>query len=143
MGLVGEGDLMPNDAARGRLVAVINTSEDVVRLLCDALELEGFRTVADYVINYRTTREDLAAFFAQHDPDVVIWDIAIPYAENWAFFQRVRHGDGGNRRRFVVTTTNKRALESIVGPTAAIEIIGKPYDLDLVIAAVWRALGED
>lgn len=134
---------MPNDVGRGRMVAIVNTSEDVVKLLRDALELEGFRTVADYVINYRTTREDLDAFFAEHDPDVVIWDIAIPYDENWAFFQRVQQSNGGNRRQFVVTTTNKRALESIVGPTAAFEIIGKPYDLDLVIAAVRRAVSED
>jgi hypothetical protein len=35
-----------------------------------------------------------------------------------------------------VTTTHKGHLERLVGPTDAIEIVGKPYDLDQVMSAV-------
>ena len=41
---------------------------------------------------------------------------------------------------FVLTTTNKPALDALVGPTDALEIIGKPFDLDQLVAAVRRAL---
>ena len=40
-------------------------------------------------------------------------------------------------RRVVVTTTNKRALDTLLGETTdAIEIIGKPYDFEQVVKAV-------
>lgn len=32
-------------------------------------------------------------------------------------------------RKIVLTTTNKKRLEELVGPTDAFEIVGKPYDL--------------
>ncbi len=40
----------------------------------------------------------------------------------------------------VLTTTNKRVLEALVGPTDVLELIGKPFDLDELFAAVARTL---
>jgi hypothetical protein len=42
--------------------------------------------------------------------------------------------------RFIITTTNKPALDRLVGDTEALEIIGKPYDLQRVTDAVRSAL---
>ena len=73
---------------------------------------------------------------------MLVWDLAIPYAENWALLERVRRSDGARDRAFVLTTFNKDALESIVGETPAIELVGAPADLAAIVAAVRRALGQ-
>ena len=39
-----------------------------------------------------------------------------------------------------MTTTHKANLENLVGPTEAIEIVGKPYDLQQIVDAVKRAV---
>jgi len=84
---------------------------------------------------------DLAEFVQRHDAAVVLYDIAIPYDENWRALQERRAAPALATTPFVVTTTNQRALEGVVGPTDAVEIIGKPYDLHRIVEAVRRAAG--
>ena len=77
---------------------------------------------------------------ADFDPPVVLWDIGIPYEENWALLRRVCRSRAGRRRRFVLTTANKRALESLVGATSASEFVGTPHDLERLRISVRHAL---
>jgi hypothetical protein len=44
-------------------------------------------------------------------------------------------------RKVVLTTTNKKRLEELVGATDAFEIVGKPYDLEQIVNAVKVAIG--
>jgi CheY-like chemotaxis protein len=124
---------------RAPLVAVINTSEDVATLLQTIVEDEGYQTVVAYVPDLRRDNPDPLEFLQQHDPAVVVWDIAVPYELNWSFFQTVERRGGFTNRGVVLTTTNVEALEELVGPTGAHELIGKPFDLDQIVAAVRRA----
>ncbi len=124
-----------------RVVAILNTSEDIVALLSELLRSDGFRPVVGFIPDFREGRQDLAAFLREHDPAAIIWDIALPYDRNWAFFQQVSGSAAARGRRVVLTTTNKRALDGLVGPTPAHELVGKPYDIDVLLAAVHRATG--
>ncbi len=124
------------------LLAIINTNRDLAELLRLAAARAGYRTVVGSVPEFRAGRQDLAAFLREHEPDAVVWDIAIPYEENWRYVQGVRAGNVMRDCPLVLTTTNKRALEALVGPTNTIELIGKPYDLAEIFAAVERARAE-
>ena len=122
------------------LLAIINTSPELVELLRGAAEDAGYRTVVGWVPEFREGRQDLAAFLREHEPDAVLWDIALPYEENWRYVQGVRARGIMRDCPLVLTTTNKRVLEELVGPTDTLELIGKPFDLNELFAAVARTL---
>ena len=122
-------------------VAVINGLHDTIDLLRFVLEDAGFRVVDAQARDVRRGDVDLGEFVQRHGVSVVLYDVAIPYEENWHAVEGWRAAPALARTPFVVTTTNQRALESIVGQTDTVEIIGKPYDLQLVVHAVRRAAG--
>ena len=121
-------------------VAVFNSSVDTIDMLKTRLHQCGFSSVVGaHVYDFRVGDSDIHTFLEQHDPRVLIYDIAIPYEDNWRFLQQLLTADSMAGRRVIVTTTNKKVLESMVGPTRAFEVHGKPYDIDLIVSAVERA----
>jgi len=121
-------------------VLVINNSDEVIQIISLVLEEHGFRVADRYKITPGSGEPALERHIAQHRVDVVVWDIGLPYARNWTYFEEVESSGVFNHCGIVLSTTNKAALESIVGPTPAHELIGKPFDLDELIEAVHSAL---
>ena len=119
------------------LVACVDSSEDVAALLADYLRLEGFRAVT-HVTPVRCGAQPAIDFLADLRPDACVFTVSLPYAESWAEFQAVRAAVPDVP--FVLTTTNRRALEAAVGPADGIELFGKPFDLGEVCDAVRRVV---
>ncbi|MCU0491826.1 MAG: hypothetical protein MUD01_09580 [Chloroflexaceae bacterium] len=121
------------------LVAVVNSSADTLFLVQETLQDEGFLVVTGYVADFRQGRADLEAHFNQHQPHVVLWDISVPYEENWRFFDtNVVPTLAAHACPWLLTTTNGAALNSLVGQVEAIEILGKPFDLDQLVEVTKR-----
>ena len=123
------------------IIAVFNSSGDTVEMLRTALEADGLHTVSGHIGELKKGELDFIAFVEQHRPAVIVYDISMPYETNWNFLKLVRSSQPAQQCRFILTTTNKPALDKLVGETEALEIIGKPYDLERVVAAVRDALG--
>jgi DNA-binding response OmpR family regulator len=118
-------------------VAIFNASDDTVEMLSVILQHAGFVTENAHVSDVKRGVTDFVAFIEDHDPAAVVWDISPPYQENWNFFQLLRTSRVLDGRGVVVTTTHKLHLDKIAGfDSGAIEIVGKPYDLDQVVTAV-------
>ena len=121
-------------------VAVVNSSEDTVEMLRTLLEREGWEVVTAHVDDIKRGRYDLLQMLEGRDPRVVIWDVSPPYDQNWTFLKLVRSSRAMDERTVIVTTTNKPALERFVGPTDAVEIFTKPYDVEVLIDRITRTL---
>jgi DNA-binding NarL/FixJ family response regulator len=123
------------------VIAVFNASEDTVDVLTTFFDQEGFRAVGrTWPARESLDRNVALGFMSQHQPQVLIFDVSFPYDWNWQRFREFQELGDQCRIPTVLTTTNKRALTECIGPTDALEIIGKPYDLDQLLTAVRRAL---
>jgi DNA-binding NarL/FixJ family response regulator len=123
------------------VVAVFNASEDTVDLLTVFFEQEGFQAVGRTWKARDPLNADVAIqFMSKHQPNVVVFDVSMPYEPNWERFREFQELGERWRVPVVLTTTNKHALTQCVGASEALEIIGKPYDLDELLTAVRRAL---
>jgi DNA-binding response OmpR family regulator len=122
------------------VIAVMNSNEDTTEMLRECLQHHGFTAVVTtHVVDIKRGRTDFIEFLMKHDPQVLIYDVALPYQENWSFLKLLMSTEEMRGRRVIVTTTNKEVLDELVGQTDAIEIHGKPYDLEMIVAAVERA----
>lgn len=74
-----------------KTVAVFNTNDDLVELLRVALENIGFVVVSGHVDAARRGALLLSNFVEEHNPAVILYDVAPPYDRHWAFLEHVRH----------------------------------------------------
>jgi DNA-binding response OmpR family regulator len=127
--------------AEGPLVtAIFNTSPDIVNMLRLALEPAGIVVVSALTHQIREGAVNIEEFLRQHDPRVVVYDIAPPYEANWALFRHLSSLPAMRTRQVVVTSVNAAQVEKLVGSDQRIyEVVGKPFDLDQIVRAVREA----
>jgi DNA-binding NtrC family response regulator len=123
------------------VVAILNSNDDTVEMLRMLLELEGMLAVSAHVSDIRRGVFDFAGFLSEHDPKVIIFDVPPPYDRSWLMLQHLRNTPVGAKREWVITSTNPKRVEEIAHAEEPVyEIIGKPYDLQLIVDAVKNAI---
>jgi len=130
---------IPLKRRRLRLV-VLNDSAKVLKMLCDWLQRQGHHCDTALLADMPQAHEEVARFILQHRPDVVIYDVGMPYPSSWDLLEVIRASSPALQSQpFVITTPNKRKLELAVGQTSAVEIGGREEDLRRVSKAVEAA----
>lgn len=122
------------------VVAIVNTNPDLIRLLQVNLEAAGFVVFVLHVEDIKLGMANVESFLDQHDPRVVVYDVAPPFEQNWRFLDHLRMATGFQGRHFVLTSVNARRVEQIVGKEETVyEIVGEPTDVAQVVRAVKEA----
>jgi CheY-like chemotaxis protein len=135
--------MMSSSNARPKSVAIFNTSPDTIEMLRIVLEPAGYVVTGAYTYEIRDGEIDVEALVKQHQPRLIIYDIAPPYDRNWRLFEHISRMPALNGINFLITTTNARQVREYAGPgTDIYEIVGKPYDLGLICEAVKETIGD-
>ena len=114
-----------------------DTSADTIELLTATLQKAGFIVVSGFIRDIREGRLNVEQFLADNDPVAIVYDIAVPYEENWRFFQHLKSRGACGRCNFVLTTTNAAYVQQLAGSEQLVhEIIGKEEDLAEIVRAV-------
>ena len=122
-----------------RRVAIFNSRPDFIEALRVALETDGFTTACAHLADIQNGTLDLLAFVHLHRPELIIYDLPRPYESHWNFLRLLKETDSLKEATWVLTTTDKKALEAAVGASGVVEIIfGEPYGVTDVVAAVGK-----
>ena len=118
-----------------RFVAILNSNEDLVRLVRETLHDEGYLTMQHHIKDLRDGHTDITRLFEDRNPQVVIYDIAAPFTLDWQFFQVLSRHPTMTNRQVVLTTNNAAALEKICH-VQALQVVGSDDDLRELLARV-------
>jgi DNA-binding NarL/FixJ family response regulator len=118
-----------------RVVAILNSNDDLVRLVREALHSEGYLTIQHHIADLRDGHTDISHFLADRNPPVIIYDLAPPFTLNWQFLGLLRKHPGMADRTLILTTDNAAALREVIG-VEALQIVGQDSDLRQLVTAV-------
>lgn len=119
------------------LVAIINNNEDLIRMVSEAVKEAGCNVVSVRLVDARASKVNLEAFVREHDPDAVIFDLALPYRVNLSMLEDLKGSGVLRGRGLVLTTPNVRATRDLLR-VEAFEITGLPEELKTVVDEVLR-----
>jgi hypothetical protein len=121
------------------VVALFNASDDTIDMVQGLLAASGGEQtlIWCHFADLKKGIVDFGKYMDRHNPEVVIFDLSPPYDENWIFFKTMRDADLMKGRGVVLTTTNKNRLDEVLGEDShALEVVGRPRDLQQIDAAI-------
>jgi len=119
-------------------VLIFDNSVDILELLVTDLQCRGCLVTTGSVSAIRHGEVDGVRLIEATAPDVVVFDVALPYEANWHVAMALQ-SDPRVRVPFVLTTTNATTVRRLIGRDL-IELVGKPYDLDTLYGVVVRSV---
>ncbi len=125
--------------ARPLRLAILNDSSHVLTLLCNWFQMHGHCCTTAVVAEMPKAHIEVEQFICQHNYDVVVYDVPMPYASSWDLLDVIRAMPSLRSQAFVITTRNKQKLEQAVGRTTAIEVAGQSNELRHLLKAVEAA----
>src|SRR3989442_2486282 len=112
---------MPSPTTRS-LVAIFNSRAEFIDALREALDREGLPTATALLAEIQDGTLDLVAFLEAHDPKGIVYDLPRPFEKHWNFLRLLKQTDGLRKKTWILTTTDKEALDSPAGTAGGVQI---------------------
>jgi CheY-like chemotaxis protein len=116
----------------GKAVLVIEDDPDTQDAICGLLEFSGYRAVG--VSNGREALDFLKTHSA---PNVIVLDLMMPVMNGWEF-RDLQRADESLAKIPVVVISASGTPQNVVMGTGAVDYVPKPFDPDLLVAAIER-----
>ena len=72
-------------------IVVFNNDSETLKTVAHWFEINGHRvTTSALAVMRRADLEEIGDFLTRHNPDVIVYDVAIPYAPNWNYLSVLR-----------------------------------------------------
>lgn len=128
------------------IIAIFNTSLQLIEALELALQSEGYQTVSGIISELMPKNASPREALDSSIPDVFICDVGMPQEEilEWINKKLILSGITGDAK-VILTTTNLPALKALVPSTTALDVsnaIEKPFSLDMLLKRVKQAVKE-
>jgi DNA-binding NarL/FixJ family response regulator len=131
---------VPHSFSVQPLVAIFDSTDEVIEMLARLLEEHGFQTVVGRIDEIQSGVLDLVAFLEEHDPHVILFDLPRPYERHLNFLRLLSTTDSLKRCGWVLMTTHEEALKvACRWVDGQPSILGKPYVPAAVLQAVRTA----
>lgn len=122
-------------------VLVVDTSADVMAALAELLTDRGYRCDLAEVRDLRLGNATPESLLGDEPVDLVIFDIAAPMDQNWKVLSSFEAHPRLRDVPFLLTTTNGREAQAVGHGRPAVELLLKPFDLELLSRLVDLACG--
>jgi CheY-like chemotaxis protein len=128
----------PSQTHRILHILVLNDDPETLQLLASWFETQGHTTVLARITGMLDPEEEVARLADAERPDVVVYDVGFPYAENWRLLEGLRSKPPLASIPLVVTTASRRALESVAASAVTKDVADTSEDLHDLLDAVYR-----
>jgi CheY-like chemotaxis protein len=120
-------------SAGTRLVLIVEDEESIREVIRDVLEDRGF------AVKVAQNGAEALRLLDSVRPDVVVLDLLMPVMHGWDFMESYVEKTGGQAIPIVVVSVNP-ALPRSFNRFGVRQVVSKPFDVDVLIAAVEEAL---
>ncbi|MBV9173073.1 MAG: response regulator transcription factor [Chloroflexi bacterium] len=122
-------------APRRKVVLVLEDHASVGGLIAALLRQEGYRAVRAW------DPQEALRLARGRNPDLVLLDLNLAYPDGLDVLKQVRNHEATRRAPIVVVAGGDLAL-SAEDAALVDDVVHKPFDIDLMLNAVRKALGE-
>jgi len=117
-------------------ILVVDDESDIAELFCFRLRTEGFEAVAAH------DGTDGLAKAKSEKPDLILLDIMMPGLDGWEVEKRLRaEAATASTPLIFFTAARNPDLEEKIKKSTAVDCITKPYEPELALQKINKALG--